>query len=475
MNHSLSISAILYFLIISPKCLPATVISEYKTLEDRHSKLDPSVKTSSAASPIIENYQVSFLNSNRESDIIGLSKNYLHRFGYLRPQQKVTFNNELDDELESAIIQFQSSHGLSVTGKLDFETIAQIKTPRCGVADVISTLHGSKRYQYFPGRPRWTRRMHMTLTYAFSPDYMIRYLSFSDIRAVFKRAFSRWSSVIPVGFSETEDYVYADIKIGFYSGDHGDSEPFDGILGVLAHSFSPESGKFHLDAAERWAVDFGSEESTIAIDLESVATHEIGHLLGLTHTPIKEAVMYPSLKPRERKTDLQLDDIQGVQALYGSNPNFTMNSLLESDIATNHAFHYPITTTKFFNIFVLMLLLKLLLNFIRSSAQAASPFLAISLSALSVSGFQVRSSLFERSLATTPFGVRASPSPSAPSAPPPSQRFSFAQDRDIGTISTLLTVVDWTEIDHLFSKSVFIEAIDCYARAIDEKVLSDSI
>ncbi|XVF73475.1 hypothetical protein PTKIN_Ptkin12aG0204000 [Pterospermum kingtungense] len=288
-------------------------------------------------------YYNSLLNSRRGSHVSGMSeiKKYFQYLCYLTSPNHYNISDDVfDAQLESAIVHYQSKHGLKVTGrKLDHDTLSQILAPRCGVPDLehSPTLHVTKNYVYFPGKPRWARRIPMTLTYGFSPDNLVHYLSLSDIKETFKRAFSKWASVIPVSFAETDDYGFADIKIGFYSGDHGDGEPFDGVLGILAHSFSPESGRFHLDAAETWAVDFGVEKSKVAVDLESVAVHEIGHLLGLAHSPVKEAVMYPSLKPREKKVDLSIDDIQGVQSLYGSNPNFTFGSLLESDTSANQA------------------------------------------------------------------------------------------------------------------------------------------
>jgi len=320
--------------------------------------------TLSSSSPLatkisITNHDIhSFTNAGRGNNLTGISqfKRYLSRFGYIKNND--TFSNEFDANFESAIIKYQRNLGLQVTGKLDSNTVSQMITPRCGVPDTTKThhhhnhhqnrIHNTTNFVYFPGKPRWSRDMPMTLTYGFSSDYMIHNLSIREIREAFKRAFTRWSSVIPVSFVESEDYGFADIKIGFYSGDHGDGEPFDGVLGVLAHSFSPEIGRLHLDAAETWAVDFDVTKSEVAIDLESVATHEIGHLLGLSHSSLKEAVMYPSLRPRDKRADLNIDDIKGVQSLYGSNPNFRSQwSSLESDISTNHGAKFGVDTFRF--------------------------------------------------------------------------------------------------------------------------------
>ncbi|PWA96832.1 hypothetical protein CTI12_AA036140 [Artemisia annua] len=94
---------------------------------------------------------------------------------------------------------------------------------------------------------------------------------------------------------------------------HGDGSPFDGPSGVLAHAFSPTDGRLHFDADENWSV--GPEPVPDTIDLQSVALHEIGHLLGLAHSEDENAAMWSSFPVGSLK-GLNSDDILGVKALY---------------------------------------------------------------------------------------------------------------------------------------------------------------
>ncbi|XP_044492417.1 metalloendoproteinase 2-MMP-like [Mangifera indica] len=277
-----------------------------------------------------------FTGCRRGDKINGLSKikQYFHYFGYIQQLPSNT-TDDFDDSLESAIKTYQKNFNLEPTGQLDNQTVQKILQPRCGNADIvngsttmnagkpvsynISHLHTVGHYSYFPGTPRWPSNRR-DLTYGFLPQNQLT----DDTKQIFANAFAKWSQVIPMNFTQSDDYTTADITIGFYTGNHGDGEPFDGVLGTLAHSFSPPSGMFHLDGAENWVISGDVTTSTVssAVDLESVAVHEIGHLLGLGHSSVEEAIMYPTISARTRKVELASDDVEGIQALYGSNPNY---------------------------------------------------------------------------------------------------------------------------------------------------------
>lgn len=88
--------------------------------------------------------------------------------------------------------------------------------------------------------------------------------------------------------------------------------PFDGEGGVLAHAFAPSDGRLHFDEEETFT-DL-SEQGT---NLLHVAVHEIGHNLGLRHSSVRDAVMYPAYLGYKPDLKLHSDDISGIQSLYG--------------------------------------------------------------------------------------------------------------------------------------------------------------
>ncbi|CAJ1931591.1 unnamed protein product [Sphenostylis stenocarpa] len=292
------------------------------------------------------NAYLNYTGCQRGKAYDGLSnlKNYFHYFGYIPTAPPSNFTDDFDDALEAAIKTYQKNFNLNITGELDDATMKQIVRPRCGVADVIngtSTMNSGKsnttttpkfhtvaHYSFFDGMPRWPEGTE-ELTYAFDPDNSLDDVS----KSVFSNAFKRWAEVTTISFRETSSYRTADITIGFYSGDHGDGEPFDGVLGTLAHAFSPTNGMFHLDQAEDWVATGDVTKASVsnAVDLESVAVHEIGHLLGLGHSSVEEAIMYPTITAKTRKVELTQDDIEGIQVLYGSNPNYTVTSTSGND------------------------------------------------------------------------------------------------------------------------------------------------
>ncbi|KAL8132404.1 hypothetical protein AgCh_008058 [Apium graveolens] len=256
-------------------------------------------------------------------------KKYLNKFGYLNyHSSKAHDNDEFDDFLEAAMKTYQANFNLNVTGTLDSETISKMAMPRCGVPDIVNgtntmrinkkrhhhhtsrkNLHTVSHYTFFPGSPtpRWPVGK-TTLTYWFDETTP------SDAKPAFVRAFNRWASVTQYfSFSETQYYDSSDLTIGFASGDHGDGHPFDGPGRVLAHAFKPTDGRLHCDADESFSI--GAIPNSNYIDLVSVAMHEIGHLLGLGHSSVENALMYPTTRPGV-STDIQDDDLEGMRALY---------------------------------------------------------------------------------------------------------------------------------------------------------------
>ena len=69
-----------------------------------------------------------------------------------------------------------------------------------------------------------------------------------------------WSNASTLDFTESPSSL-ADVHLQFAVRDHGDGFPFDGLGGVLAHTFYPHSGRWsgdmHFDDDEHWTTGAG--------------------------------------------------------------------------------------------------------------------------------------------------------------------------------------------------------------------------
>ncbi|KAI3980822.1 hypothetical protein MKX01_025387 [Papaver californicum] len=263
-------------------------------------------------------------------------KKYFKRFGYLKdenPSDAHAYDDEFDDVLESEIRTYQLNYGIDATGSLDAETVKQMMMPRCGRADNVDSptfmeserRKKNKRKQDEPAARTPEKWSSSQLTYRFSSSSSNSSSSSSSnssnkvddqtLRSVISQAFAKWEAVSNFKFTEETDAdIATDMVIGFHKGDHGDDSSFDGQMGVVAYAFAPNDGRFYYDSEDKWSTSPGSD----TMDLESVATHEIGHMLGLEHIFEPNAVMYPVFSPGTTKRQVQQVDVKALRAIYGS-------------------------------------------------------------------------------------------------------------------------------------------------------------
>ncbi|CAH1795587.1 unnamed protein product [Owenia fusiformis] len=232
------------------------------------------------------------VSNNR--DVMG----YLEENGYMGPEMTQ----------RDSVMMFQRFTGLPMTGVVDQRSMEMMNKPRCGMPDIQVLA------EFKTAPTKWIQKRLSYQIINRSPD-----LPRSVVDQVLAESFKIWSDVTSLRFNRvnTED---ADLKIRFASGAHSNSQydgAFDGRGNVLAHAFFPRDGRIHFDEDEDW-----TDKTLRGTNLLWVAVHEIGHALGLEHSEVTRAIMFPYYSGYNPNFHLHTDDIAGIRSLYGNNDDW---------------------------------------------------------------------------------------------------------------------------------------------------------
>lgn len=187
---------------------------------------------------------------------------------------------EFDEGTREALLRFQESHQLATTGELDRATLQAVDAMPC-TATAFRVGDVEKR----------------TYTYAILNEH--RDVGGSELSRAIEQAFALWALHTPLAFVSTRADSSPDITFRF--------APVGGVANAGI--------EFNSNVA--WRVGSGTGNS---YDVISVAAHEIGHRLGLSHTIpfVVGSVMNESVDNGDAFRWIGGIDRQNVQAIHGS-------------------------------------------------------------------------------------------------------------------------------------------------------------
>ncbi len=159
-------------------------------------------------------------------------------------------------------------------------------------------------------------------------------------------ALQAWANVANISFVEVPvANLTSSIDFHFVTGDHSNIEPheqgdpdcpFDNAGGTYAHAgFPPDAagtcgggsqesyaGNVHFDEMETWSTVINSGDA--GLDLLTVAVHEVGHAIGLTHSTAPD-IMRPSFAYQTPYGGVTQNDINNLLSGYASGQGFVQS------------------------------------------------------------------------------------------------------------------------------------------------------
>ncbi|KAI6238045.1 Matrix metalloproteinase [Aphelenchoides fujianensis] len=224
-------------------------------------------------------------------------KDYLDAFGYTAAVRNAG-TKMAGSEDEEALKEFQRFMGVNPSGKVDTMTQSAMKRRRCSNWDKPQATHEQKLWE------------KDSLVWSIS-SYPIG-LNASDVRELVAQAFKAWEIVIAIDFvPATPRTPPAEIDVMFEFADRDPINRNDRTGYSVAAATEPVKSRVWIKRAER-------DKKPADLDIFLVIVHEIGHVLGLSHSTDQSSVMFPIFQRQigEELPVINSDDVERLRNLY---------------------------------------------------------------------------------------------------------------------------------------------------------------
>ena len=169
----------------------------------------------------------------------------------------------------------------------------------------------------------------------------------TDTRAVIKKCFEAWSdvqcadgSIASMTFQERDPVPCAkseynktghNLNVVLFKDDNWTYHGIDGTLAKTSVTYNDDTGEIYdadieINAAYN-QITLTDDPAKADTDLQAILTHEVGHFIGIAHSPDDSAVMFASYNPGSlAQRVLKPDDIKAVCAIYPAHNGVVCNT-----------------------------------------------------------------------------------------------------------------------------------------------------